>query len=199
MATVAHQMFHAFEDTYNTYKDGKDVEMEMRLGKKNMNGIFDTNIPQAQWTSVKNGLDKYTEWEMTDHQKFTVFRGKRGVRLTEEQDTGERKCIRKITRENKDFPVDTWNVRFGVSVEKPIKEEDQPDEFDDTIEKERWSYVRKNLRIDLTVITPEDMDAEEPIHQIELEMLPPYTEDRDTLFNQMYKVFDVLKLMPSRP
>ena len=51
MATVAHQMFHAFEDTYNTYKDGRDVEMEMRLGKKNMNGIFDTNIPQAQWTS----------------------------------------------------------------------------------------------------------------------------------------------------
>ena len=91
MATVAHQMFHAFEDTYNTYKDGKDVEMEMRLGRKHMNGIFDTNIPQAQWTSVKNGLDKYTGWEMTDHQKFTVFRGKKGVRLTEEQDTGERK------------------------------------------------------------------------------------------------------------
>jgi len=45
MATVAHQMFHAFEDTYNTYKDGKDVEMEIRLGRKHMNGIFDTNMP----------------------------------------------------------------------------------------------------------------------------------------------------------
>jgi len=199
MATVAHQMFHAFEDTYKTYKDGKDVEMEIRLGRKHMNGIFDTNIPQAQWSSVKNGLDMYTEWEMTDHQKFMVFRGKKGVRLTEEQDTGERICVRKITRENKDFPLDVWCVRFGVSVEKPIKEADHPDEFDDTLEKERWSYVRKNLRIDLTIVTPTDMDAEEPMHQIELEILPPYTDDRDTLFNQMYKVFDILKLMQSQP
>lgn len=199
MDSVAHQMFHGFEDTYKTHKDGKDIEMEIRLGRKHMNGIFDTNIPQAQWASVKNGLDKYTGWEMTDHQKFTVFRGKRGVRLTEELDTNERICVRKITRENNDFQLEGWCVRFGVSVEKPIKEAEQPDEWDDVLEKERWSYVRKNLRIDLTVIKPSDMDAEEPMHQIELELLPPYTEDRDALFNQMYKVFDILKLIQQRP
>lgn len=193
MNSVAHTFFAQVEDVYNTHKHTKDIEMEMRIGRKKGAGKFDTSLPGETWSRVKHSLDLYKGWEAVEETKCTVFRGTKGIRLTEDEH-GERVCVRKTNRENKDFPlgpVDNWCVRFSASVEKPIKE---PEEFDDIFTKERWSYTRKGVRIDLTILSPEDKDAEEKDHQIELELLS-LTDDKEVLFKQLYKVFDILRIM----
>jgi len=190
MNSLAHTFFTMVEDLYNTHKNTKDIEMEMRIGKKR-SGKFDTSIPKDVWDKVKCSLDKYEGWESIDLTKHTVFRGAKGIRLTEDEN-GDRTCIRKTTRENREFAVDKWCIRFSASVEKPMTKE--PEEFDDIFTKERWSYLRKGVRIDLTELSPEDKDAEEKDHQIELELVN-LTDDRETLFKQLYKVFDILKII----
>jgi len=190
MNSLAHTFFASVEDVYNTHKNTKDIEMEVRIGRKR-SGKFDTSIPRETWERVKSSLDKYEGWESIDLSKHTVFRGSKGIRLTEDEE-GERTCIRKTTRENKEFPVDKWCLRFSASVEKPMTKE--PEEFDDIFTKERWSYLRKGVRIDMTALSPEDKDAEDKDYQIELELVN-LTEDREILFKQLYKVFDILKII----
>jgi len=61
----------------------------------------------------------------------------------------------------------------------------------------RTSFLRKNLRIDVTCVTgdPQDQDCDdENQYQIELELLS-VPESKNELFNMVYKVFDVLKIM----
>jgi len=65
--------------------------------------------------------------------------------------------------------------------------------------KNRTSFIRKNLSIDMTVVTgdPSDMDCEEEArYEIELEIIDPKNiKDRNELFNLVQKVFDVLKIV----
>jgi len=198
MSSLAHAFFAHVEDTYKTYSVTKGIEMEMRVGRTKPNGTFEAAVPQVQWDNVMRGLSSYDGWEMTDHIKYTTFRGKRGVRLNEYHDSGDRVCVRKTNMEKKDFPISTGHtIRFGASTEKPVK--DVPVEFDDILDRERWSFIRKNLRIDLTISTPDDKDAEDPFYEIELEFLPPYSMDRDIMFSMFYKVFDILGMMMDPP
>ena len=194
MTSLAHSLFHHFENTYTTYSVTRDIEMEMRIGRTKPNGTFDSSIPREKWEKLKSSLNGYGEWELTDHQKYTTFRGRRGIRLNEYKDTGERVCVRKTNMEKKDFVVpDGYSVRFSASTEKPVK--DIPEDFEDILERERWSYVRKNTRIDLTMTIPSDKDAEDPIYEVELEFLPPFAIERDVLFKKFYKVFDLLRVI----
>ena len=58
------------------------------------------------------------------------------------------------------------------------------------------SFVRKNLRIDMSAVTgdSEDKDSEHEVeHQIELELMC-VPSSRNELYNMIYKVFDVLKI-----
>lgn len=193
MTSVAHTLSNIVNDIQNTHKNTKDIEMELRLGKMKGNR-FDTSISAGDWNSVKKALDKYEGWEKKEHGKYVVFRAaKGGVRLTEDEQ-GERTCIKKTVREKRDLPVEGWNIRFSAAVEKPHKE---PDEFDEVVNKERWSYLRKGIRIDMTQLSPEDKDSEEHDHQIELEFVK-IAENDEERFNQVYKVFDILKLLNKR-
>jgi hypothetical protein len=62
----------------------------------------------------------------------------------------------------------------------------------------RESFVRKNLSIDMTIVSgnPADLDSEEEnSYQIELEILDPKKiTDNNVLYNIVYKINDVLEL-----
>ena len=65
--------------------------------------------------------------------------------------------------------------------------------------KKRISFIRKNLSIDMTVVTgdPTDLDCEdESQYQIELEIIDPTkVKDDIELYNIIYKIFDILKII----
>jgi hypothetical protein len=95
--------------------------------------------------------------------------------------------------ELQNHPLD---VRLGISTEVPF-EYDGEETSTEQKTKERWSFVRKNLSIDMTIITgtPDDKDSDDDkMYQIELEILKPSEiQNEIELFNLLYKVFDIMR------
>jgi len=96
------------------------------------------------------------------------------------------------------FPVD---VRLGISSEVPYNRDDDADEnFTRVKKRKRYSFVRKGLSIDLSEVSgdADDKDSEEATeYQIELESLNPpvYAAERHQVFNIVYKISDICKIM----
>jgi hypothetical protein len=97
------------------------------------------------------------------------------------------------------FPVD---VRLGISTEVPYdRDADADDEnFTRVKKRKRCSFIRKGLSIDLTEVSgdADDKDSEEETeYQIELEIIDPPKNiaERHHLFNIVYKISDLCKIM----
>jgi hypothetical protein len=97
-----------------------------------------------------------------------------------------------------DFSIEghQYDVRLGISTEQPF-EYDGEETSTEQKTRERWSFVRKNLSIDLSIVkgTPEDKDCDEDTsYQVEMEIIDPANvQTRNQLYNILYKVFDLLK------
>jgi hypothetical protein len=89
-----------------------------------------------------------------------------------------------------------FDIRLGISTEEPF-EYDGDETSNEQKTKERWSFVRKNLSIDMTIVKgdPDDKDSEEDtIYQIEMEIIKPSEiQNKIELYNLLHKVFDLLK------
>jgi len=96
------------------------------------------------------------------------------------------------------LPNEPLDVRLGISTEVPF-EYDGEETSTEQKTKERWSFVRKNLSIDMTIITgnPDDKDSDDDkTYQIEMEIIDPTKiQNKIELFNLLYKVFDLMKLL----
>jgi hypothetical protein len=199
-------LFAAWENTIEEYKDKPNIEIEIRLGKVNR-GKFDTNVGQATFEKVLRRLRRYEGWESTNETQSTVYldtaAGKRVVMndLTDEMES----CVIKKRVLVKDqvldgFPVD---ARLGISSEVPYdRDTDDADEnFTRVKKRKRYSFVRKGLSIDLSEVSgdvAQDKDSEEVTeYQIELEILNPPVNaaDRHQVFNIVYKISDICKIM----
>jgi len=198
-------LFSAWENTIEQYRDQPNVEIEIRLGKVNR-GKFDTNVGRATFEKVLRRLRKYDGWESVNESQSTVYidtaTGKRVVMndLTDEMES----CVIKqrilVNDQMLDgFPVD---ARLGISSEVPYdRDADVDDEnFTRTKKRKRYSFVRKGLSIDLSEVSGDakDKDSEEEIeYQIELEILDPPVNaaERHQVFNILYKISDVCKIM----
>jgi hypothetical protein len=198
-------LFAAWENTINDYKDQPNVEIEIRLGKVNR-GKFDTNVGQAVFERVLRRLRKYEGWESTNESQSTVYMdtaaGKRVV-MNDLTDEMESCVIKKRVLVNDQvldgFPVD---ARLGISSEVPYdRDGDEDENFTRTKKRKRYSFVRKGLSIDLSEVSGDvahDKDSEEATeYQIELEILNPPVNaaERHQVFNIVYKISDLCKIM----
>ena len=173
----------------------------MRLGKFN-GKVFDTNVGKATFDRVLIGLRKYTEWEQVRTIKSEVFyRESDGVRITLDETTNEETIVRKERVKNEDFKKlkdSPYDVRFSVSSETPLTTDINRD-MDKKKTKDRMSFIRKNLSIDMTVCVGDshDMDSEEKVsYQIEFEIIDPSRiQTRDEMFNIIHKIKDVFNLL----
>jgi len=182
---------------FEAHKNEGDIEIEMRLGKHN-GSLFDTNVGKDVWKRVLTGLKKYDGWEST---KMTIsdvyYNDANGVRITCDEESGEQTMIQKINVVKEDFKRDPLDVRFCVAREIPTSGEY---EMDRKRTKTRHSFVRKNLSIDMTISSGDnvDMDSEEEAtYQIELEIIKP--SDVDSIYkfqNILQKIDDLCKLIP---
>jgi hypothetical protein len=182
---------------FDSHKNEEDIEVEFRLGKYN-GTFFDTNVGKETFERVLKGLKKYNGWENVQESTCDVFyNDKNGIRITCNQDTGEQTMIQKINVTKEDFSSQLLDVRFSVSRE--IKTYGEY-EMDRKRTKSRYSFVRKNLSIDMTISSGDnvDMDSEEEAtYQIELEIMKP--SDVDSIYklhNIIQKIDDLGKLIP---
>jgi hypothetical protein len=170
--------------------------MELRLGKINR-GTFDTNVGQATFEKILRRLHKYTGWEKVKKTSDVAYY-KDSIRLVIDEDTDESVQVmkKKIGTVDQMLPGRPLDVRFAVATENPCTQD--VDEYASAKKRVRESFVRKNLSIDMTVVSgnPADLDSEEEnSYQIEFEILDPTkVTDNIVLYNLMYKVNDVLDL-----
>ena len=190
-------IINIIQPLFEKYQNETNVEFEMRLGKIN-NGRFDTDVGEQVFNQVLKGLEKYKEWEQVVKTNTSVYY-KDQLRTSVNDDTDDTITIikKKIVKKNLNLENQLFDMRFAISKEIPV-ESNADDEMECVRIKKRISFIRKNLSIDMTVVTgdPADMDCEdEARYEIELEIIDPTkVENRITLYNIVYKVFDVLKI-----
>lgn len=182
---------------FNSLKDEENIEVEMRLGKYN-GSFFDTNVGKETFERVLDGLQKFQGWESTESSVSDVYyNDKDSIRITSNQDTGDQVMVQKINVVKDDFTGSPLDMRFSVSREIPTWGEYS---MDRKRTKTRYSFVRKNLSIDMTISSGDnvDMDSEEEhSYQIEFEIVKPQeVTSRDEFFNIVHKVNDLSKLIP---
>ena len=181
---------------FDSFKDEEHIEVELRLGKYN-GSFFDTNMGKETFERVLTGLKKFPKWEKTESSVSDIFYNEKdSIRITSNQDTGEQKMVQKINVVKDDFPGTPTDMRFSVSREIPTWGEY---EMDRKRTKTRYSFVRKNLSVDMTISSGDnaDMDSEEESsYQIEFEIVDPTkVSSRDEFFNIIHKVNDLSKLI----
>jgi hypothetical protein len=191
---ITEKLLPVFEE----HKEEEHIEVEMRLGKHN-GSFFDTNVGKDTFERVLEGLRKYDGWEKTETSEVDVYYSDaNNIRLSVNKDTGENgSMIQKINVLKEDFNGSPLDIRFSVSREIPTWGEY---EMDRVRTKTRHSFVRKNLSIDMTISSGDnvDMDSEEECsYQIEFEIVKPQdVGTRDEFFNIVHKINDLSKLIP---
>lgn len=182
---------------FEAHKNEEEIEIEIRLGKHN-GSLFDTNVGKDTWKRVLTGLKKYDGWESVKMTTADVYyNDANNVRITCDEESGEQTMIQKISVIKEDFKRDPLDVRFCVAREIPTSGEY---EMDRKRSKTRHSFVRKNLSIDMTISSGDnvDMDSEEEaMYQIEMEIVKP--SDVDSIYkfqNILQKIDDLCKLIP---
>jgi hypothetical protein len=194
---MAKPLFDKWESIIEANKSKPNIEIEIRFGRK-AGSKFDTNVGRDSFEKALRALEKYDGWESKNHANSTVYYFSGSKRLTVNEETDEqvgqvKTRIKVDDMELQDQPLD---VRLGVSTEVPF-EYDGEETSTEQKTKERWSFVRKNLEIDMTIVkgTPDDKDSDDDTtYQIEMEIVDPsQIQNKIELFNILYKVFDLLK------
>lgn len=194
---MSHPLFAKWEPLIRQHAKRPNTEIEFRFGRPSGKG-FDTNVGSAVFDKVMRALVKYDGWESTKHSNATVYYFEGNKRLSVDEETDEQVGHIKKRVLVDDFNMDSepFNVRLGVSTEEPFEYDGDETSTKQTT-KERWSFVRKNLSIDMTIVkgTPDDKDSDEDVtYQIEMEIIDPsQISDDDNLFNLLYKIFDLMK------
>ena len=175
------------------------MEFELRLGKVN-NKMFDTNIGRETFERLDHALKKYTGWEQVKQTHQSVYY-KGNTRVIVDEDTDDTECMKKvpIVKENLVLEGRPLDVRFAFSTETPCEQDEDGDVMDSVRVKHRTSYIRKNLSIDMTVVTgqgddPDDEEGER--YEVELEVIDPRkVKTRDELYNIIHKVHNILEVL----
>jgi hypothetical protein len=190
------ELFEKVSPIFSKFQNEKNIEIEMRLGKINR-GSFDTNIGKETFDKILRALKKYQSWENVKKSSDMCYYYDK-IRLTIDDETEESKQIikEKLTKVDQNLSG-SFDVRFSVSKEVPFEKEDI--EYTSVRKRTRESFVRKNLSIDMTVVSgnPDDLDCEEEeSYQIEFEIIEPRNvRDADTLYNILYKIQNVLNVV----
>tara|TARA_B100000287_G_scaffold256504_1_gene241141 strand:- start:188 stop:787 length:600 start_codon:yes stop_codon:yes gene_type:complete len=184
---------------FDQFQNEPTAEIELRLGKHNGRN-FDTNVGKDAFDRCLAGLRGYDGWEQVIVSNADIYyNDAENIRLTVDGNTGEQTMVKKTRHVVEDFSDASaaFDVRFAVSTETPVSGQ-YPAER--KIIRERHSFFRKNLAIDASIVQSVgggDQDAEDGVtYQIELEIVDATrVECAEQLFNILYKVNDVLKLM----
>jgi hypothetical protein len=186
----------AVEKKFIEHRNDSHIEFEFRLGKINRK-TFDTNIGLEKFNKIRDGLLKYKGWESIKKTSDTVY-FKDSIRLTIDDETEDQVLVTKNKFFKNDYTHKPLDIRFSIASETPLLDQDSEIEYTDSKQRTRESFIRKNLSIDLTIVTGQvDIDSEEDkVYQVEFEIIDPKSVcDANDLYNIVYKIQDVLRLL----
>jgi hypothetical protein len=188
--------FDHWEQLIRTQKPEREIEI--RFGKLNR-GSFDTNVGKDAYEKAVRRLKRYDGWESVEESDTSKFYYDGNRRVTYDNEKGDiTECVRKkrVLVDDVSLKGELFDVRLGISTEEPC-EHVVDEEYTKVRNMKRISFLRKDLRIDVSAVSgdPDDPDSENEVeYQIELELIKvPAT--RHELYNMVYKVFDVMKIL----
>ena len=197
-----HKICDVIKPIFDKYQNEEFVEMEFRLGKFN-GSFFDVDVGIQNYNRILRGLKMHSGWEKVISSKMEVYyRDSDNLRISIDENTDETINVKKerVHTENFNNIKNTpYDVRFSVSKEIPLSENFECNgDMDKKKMKERVSFVRKNLSIDVTKCTggTDDIDEEnESTYQIEFEIVVPKNlKNIDELFNIIHKYFHSINI-----
>jgi 2-polyprenyl-3-methyl-5-hydroxy-6-metoxy-1,4-benzoquinol methylase len=175
----------------NIYKyviDSDNKELEVRFGKFDNQGKFTSNIDIYTFYKIKNILSENTSYKqehiITKEEHFTNVK-----KITNLNDNSvyylQKKRISKID-------ITDYNIRIALSNEKIVNKFDElHDNISFTRNKDRYSFIDQNMKIDMTIIDLGDKKE----FELELEVIQSDTP-KDILFKAlMHKTNDLLYLI----
>jgi hypothetical protein len=189
--------FSHWESLIRKHESVPSVEIEIRFGKMNR-GSFDTNVSKETHDKVLRRLKRYDGWEsveVSDTSNFYYDGGKRATYDNMKDDMTACVVKKRVLVDDVSLDNELFDIRLGISTEVPC-EHREDEEYTKVRNRKRVSFLRKDLRIDVTTVSgdPEDPDSENEMeYQVELELLR-IPKSRNELYNMVYKVFDVLKI-----
>jgi len=198
-----------FENTCNyiqtlldKYKVEEDLELEMRLGKINRD-YFDSNIGKTDFSKIQSALRACSDWEQVTQKSSTVYyKTNDKLRVHIDTVTNEITADIKNRLHNHDVRMsgEPFDVRISLSTEKKVHYEvNDSDVMDFVRVKTRESFIRKNLSIDLTIVSgdPDDIDVEETErYEVEFEVIDVKSiRTYEQLYNMVYKIKCVLNVL----
>lgn len=187
-------MMDAFATAIKKHRGTQHIEIEFRLGKMNRD-MFDTNVGKVKFDRIMSGLRKYQGWEKVEETSDDVFYWDHGIRCIYKDECVYQKKT-SVHKKTLRLPSKPLDVRLSISEEKPCTE--QTTEANRAVKRRRVSFLRKNVRIDMTSVfqesPPTDKDCEdEAKYQVELEVLDASTDQH--IFASIHKVLNVLELL----
>ena len=196
-------IFGAVKNIFGSNMAKGDIEIEFRFGKIN-NSLFDTNVGKDIFDKIMCGLKQYSSWEKIQKSNTSVYY-KGNIRMSiNDNDETDIHTVEKKSVLKQDFKLSShiMDIRLAVSTETvlPASSNHGVDDIMDFIRvKNRVSFIRKNLRIDMTIVQGDtcDIDDEnENRYEIELEIIDPlFVTDEKLLYNITNKIFDILKIV----
>lgn len=194
--------FESACDAIYRHAGTEHIEIEMRLGVIDSRGHFDTNIGKERWYKIHGALEAYNDWSSKCMRRSdTVFMSGDSVRVIVDEKTSARdvhikKRVKTIDVKLTEYPLD---VRFSIATEEPCELGDN--EVRLMRRRERSSFSRKNVCIDMTISTEEvaDIDAEtDTSYQVELEVIDPLklrdTKDIKNITHKIFCLLDTLQM-----
>lgn len=185
-----------FATVIKRHQRTKNVEVEMRLGTITKQG-FDTNVGKERYDRIHRALSKFGGWEEVVNARTNAYYLS-NLRHVMNDDTDEVVTVVKKSVKKIDHAGHPMDVRLSIATETPC-ELDGEEVFERSCLRDRVSFVRKNVSIDLTVVTGDatDVDEESPTqYQVELEIVDPtkFTADAE-IENMVQKMADVMKIL----
>jgi hypothetical protein len=180
------------------HKCKNNIEIEFRLGKKNGN-VFDTNVGKKKYHDALHSLKQYKNWEnVKEYHQVLYYGTRKGLRIVYDETTDEQVCVTKHRAAHLDQVLQGWSmdIRTSACIEIPSTYDTEKDSFPLVKKRNRTSFVRKGLSIDVSEIMGSSVDKDQENnteYQIEFEIIDPGSlSDDNQAFNHYHKIFDLL-------
>lgn len=192
------ELMKVLEKKFKANQNKQNIEVELRFGRCVAKGGFESNVGKGMWEKAFRALNNFKEWEKVVKTNTIVYSNESGKRVIVDESTGDttvhiKKKIFKSDVKLKEKPLD---IRVSISSEEPSQQGD--DEMTTIRRRNRTSFIRKNLSIDMTIVDgSDDPDSEDSqVYQIEFEVVDPkLVADSHQLFNVLYKAECLLQTL----
>src|SRR6056300_1622629 len=112
---------------FEQYKDVSNVEVEIRLGRKN-GTYFDTNVGAETFNRLMEGLRQYDGWESQRASTTDVYYNDQyGIRITVDGESGRQLMVQKVSVSKQDFtqpgaPLDVRVAKHGDTGHRTVRD-----------------------------------------------------------------------------